>query len=198
MNGVVLVTQKLSPELPRLRRRAEFEVVREAIRAGNEREGFRVVAFSVLSNHLHYVIEAKSTVELSRGVQGLAIRIAKNLNRLWQRRGKVFLERFHARLAKGMHAVRRSLVYVLQNARKHGIRIPKGEPDPYSSGPWFRYWKLPFGVKRPAAPAGPSPVLEHTDLDLELAIGWGKGVSLDDLPADKRVPLERLRRDESP
>ena len=191
--GFVLVTQKLCPDLPRLRRRAEFDVVREAIRAGNERPGFRIVAFSVLSNHLHYVIEAQSTAELSRGAQGLAIRIAKNLNRLWQRKGRVFLERFHARLAQGMHAIRRSLVYVLQNARKHGLRIPRGEPDPYSSGPWFRHWRSRHGRGPLAEPQCPPPVLEHADLGLEMAILWGKGVGIDDVPADKRVPLEPLR-----
>jgi hypothetical protein len=116
MQGLVHVTQKLRPGLPALRQRAEIEVIRSALRAGNERAGFRVVAFSALSNHLNLAIEVRSTAELSRGVQGLAIRLAKTLNKLWQRRGTVFLERFHARLADGIGAIRRVLVYVLNNA----------------------------------------------------------------------------------
>jgi REP element-mobilizing transposase RayT len=77
MQGVVHVTQKLRPGLPGLRQRAEIEVVREALRAGNECPGFRVVAFSAMNNHLHLGIEVRSTAELSHGMQGLAIRLAK-------------------------------------------------------------------------------------------------------------------------
>ncbi|MGK0220744.1 MAG: hypothetical protein ACI9HE_004256, partial [Planctomycetota bacterium] len=31
-------------------------------------------------------------------------------------------------------AIRHAIIYVLQNARKHGIHIPKGEWDLFSSG----------------------------------------------------------------
>jgi REP element-mobilizing transposase RayT len=188
MQGVVHVTQKLRPGLPALRQCAEIEVIRAALRAGNERPGFRVVAFSALNNHLHLAVEVRSTAELSRGVQGLAIRLAKSLNNLWQRRGTVFLERFHARLAEGIGAIRRVLVYVLNNARKHGVRLPRGVPDPYSSGPWFPYWSARDGRPRPEPPAQPSPVAEIRDLGVVMAT-WGIGIGVDDTPADRRRPL---------
>jgi REP element-mobilizing transposase RayT len=188
MQGVVHVTQKLRPGLPSLRQRAEIEAVLDALRAGNERPGFRVVAFSAMRNHLHLGIEVRSTAELSRGVQGLAIRLAKALNKLWQRRGTVFLERFHARMAEGISAIRRVLVYVLNNARKHGVRLPRGVPDPYSSGPWFPYWRAQPGRPRPEPPAEPSPVAEIRDLGLVMAT-WGIGIGVDDRPADRRRPL---------
>jgi REP element-mobilizing transposase RayT len=102
LDGVVHVTQRLCPGLPGMRERGAFEAVRAAIEAGNERDGFRVVAFSVLSNHIHHVVEAESNEALSRGMQGLAIRIAKALNRAWGRTGRVFVERFHARCVRGV------------------------------------------------------------------------------------------------
>jgi hypothetical protein len=102
-------------------------------------------------------------------VQGLAIRLAKALNKLWQRRGTVFLERCHARLAEGISAIRRVLVYVLNNARKHGVRLPRGVPDPYSSGPWFPYWRAHPDRPGPEPPAEPSPVAEIRDLGLVMA-----------------------------
>jgi REP element-mobilizing transposase RayT len=191
MQGIVHVTQKLRPGLPGLRQRAEIEVVRAALRAGNECPGFRVVAFAAMNNHLHLGIEVRSTDELSRGMQGLAIRLAKALNKLWQRRGTVFLERFHARLAEGIGAIRRVLVYVLNNARKHGVRLPPGVPDPYSSGPWFPYWRAHPDRPRPEPPAQPSPVAEIRDLGLVMAT-WGLGIGVDDTPADRRraLPLD--------
>jgi REP element-mobilizing transposase RayT len=176
LSGVVHVTQKLCPGLPGMRDPDTFEVLREAIRAGNECDGFRVVAFSVMSNHLHFVVEGWTTRSVSRGMQGLAIRVARALNRHWGRSGTVFLERFHAGLVRGVGAVRRLLIYVLQNARKHGLRLPRGLPDPFSSAPWFDHWK-----ERPSLPREPSPVLPLHDSWL-VAAAWGRQLSLEHVP----------------
>lgn len=170
------VTQKLRRGLPSMRTRRAFGAVRAAIAAGNQRPGFRVVAFSVLSNHLHLVVEGGSTLAVSRGMQGLAIRIAKALNRAWKRSGGVFLERFHARVARGMKRVRRVLLYVLQNARKHGLRLPRGLPDPFSSAPWFDHWK-----ERLVLPREPSPVVPPHDSWLVAAV-LGRQLSLEHVP----------------
>jgi REP element-mobilizing transposase RayT len=176
LEGVVHVTQKLRRGLPSMRTRRAFGAVREAIAAGNQRPGFRVVAFSVLSNHLHLVVEGGSTLAVSRGMQGLAIRIAKALNRAWKRSGGVFLERFHARVARGMKRVRRVLLYVLQNARKHGLPLPAGVPDPCSSGPWFP-WR-----EHPPPPPEPAPVVAiHDQWLASVVMSWG--LSLHEVPA---------------
>ena len=98
----------------------------------------RLVHWSVLGNHLHSLIEASDRRALSRGMQGLAVRLAKALNCWWQRAGRVFADRYHSRALRSPSEVRRALFYVLQNARKHGIE-PDGA-DPYSSGPWFDGW----------------------------------------------------------
>ena len=127
---------------------------------------FRVVAFSLLSNHFHYIVEARDKVRLARGMQGLAIRVARALNKHWGRHGKVFRERFFARALRKLQAMRRGFIYVLQNARRHGIRLLPGAPDPFSSGPWFRFWR-----GRVERRDDPSPVLEPRDPTLELALG---------------------------
>jgi REP-associated tyrosine transposase len=66
------------------------------------------------------------------------VRIARALNALWRRRGSVFADRFHERALRTPREVRAALVYVLQNARRHGIRVLG--VDPYSSGAWFEGW----------------------------------------------------------
>jgi len=173
--GISHVTQKLCAGLPGLRNAAAFEAIESALRAGKEREGFRLLHFTVLSNHLHLIVEATDTASLSRGMQGLAIRVAKALNRLWGRRGRVFLERFFAQALRRAGSMRRALVYVLQNARRHGVRLPRGRPDPYSSAPWFRPWR-----GRVVEPSRPAPVVSTHNPTFE-QVGWH--VSLDDLPA---------------
>ncbi len=134
----VQTTTRLRAGLPSLRRAREFVVLRRAIEAASARPEFRVVHHSIQSNHLHLIVEAKNRAALSMGLRALLVRIARALNRLWARCGSIFADRFHERALRTPTEVRNSLVYVLQNARKHGI-LAQG-PDPYSSGPWFDGW----------------------------------------------------------
>jgi hypothetical protein len=49
-------------------------VVASCIGEGCQRDDFRVVHFSVQSNHLHLIAEARDAIALARGIQGLSIR----------------------------------------------------------------------------------------------------------------------------
>jgi hypothetical protein len=146
----VHVTMRLRPGLPSLRRWREYEVLLGAFRAGCERFGFRLVHYAVLANHLHLLTEGENRRGHWRGVQGLAIRIAKRMNKLWGRKGKVFLERYHGRDLKTPREVRGVLEYLMHNARRHGYRLAAEGPDPYSSGKWFDGWS----TRSAAAPRG--------------------------------------------
>ena len=73
------VTLRLRVGLESLRRRQTHAVVREALCKGKEHGEFRLHHFSVQSNHVHLIVEARDRVSLARGVQALAIRIAKGL-----------------------------------------------------------------------------------------------------------------------
>ena len=158
----VHVTVRLRTGLPNLRSDANRVATTRAIRAGRERLGFRLTQYSLQSNHIHLIAEAEDRRALSRGMQGLLVRVSKSLNRLWRRRGSVFADRFHARLLSTPREVRSALVYVLHNARRHGLRILG--IDPCSSGPWFDGWKS----RIPATFASPT-ALARTWLLLE---GW--------------------------
>jgi REP element-mobilizing transposase RayT len=150
------VTWKLLPGLASLRRPAEANAVMNALLAARECAGLRVVHFTIQRDHLHLLAEADDARALSRGLQGLAIRIAKALNRLWRRAGAVFADRFHARLLRSPREVRQALAYVLCNANKHGG--PRVQVDWASSGRWFDGWRhgplgLPEGPPSPVAAA---------------------------------------------
>jgi REP element-mobilizing transposase RayT len=141
----VLVTVKLAARLPRLRRLREYAVLRRAFAAGCDRFGFRLVHYAVLNDHLHMLAEAADRESLSRGMQGLLVRVAKALNKLWRRTGKVFGDRYHDRILTTPRAVRLALRYVLANGHKHerdGRMLRVGGPvDAYTSAPWFDGWK---------------------------------------------------------
>ncbi len=131
----VLVTTKLVKGLPSLRRERTLMLLRDTLAAGSDRFGFRLVEYSIQSSHLHFVVEAQDERALGRGMKGLLVRLAKALNRDWERRGRVIGDRYHALVLKTPRAVRNALVYAVQNARKHGAQILG--IDAYSSGPWF-------------------------------------------------------------
>ncbi len=134
----VHVTLRLVAGLPSMRERAAYRVLVRALGAASERFGQRVVHWSVLGNHLHLVVEVGDREPLSRGMQGLGVRMARALNRAWARVGRVFADRYHAHVLRFPREVRNALVYVLHNARKH--HIPVAGADPFSSGPWFDGW----------------------------------------------------------
>ncbi|MEM7201580.1 MAG: transposase [Planctomycetota bacterium] len=135
----VHVTARLADGLPSLRRQRVYGLLRTAFAAASN-ERFRLVHYSVQSNHLHLLVEARDRQALSRGLQGLFIRVARSVNRLWQRRGRVFADRYHDRVLRTPREVRNALSYVLHNARRHGSPIAWAM-DIFASGWWFDGWK---------------------------------------------------------
>jgi REP element-mobilizing transposase RayT len=167
----VHVTLSLRESVGNLRTKLRFRAIRRALERGKERFGFRVIQFSAQRDHLHIVAEAQHRVSLSRGLQGLGVRIAKAINRTLARRGQVLRDRYHARALKSPREVRASLVYVLNNARKHGQdrgAVPRDLSDyEFSSAPYFKGWSLdiPWQAQR-----GPPPVAEPQSW--LLTTGW--------------------------
>jgi REP-associated tyrosine transposase len=151
----VLVTLRLRAGLRSLRYDAEHEVVRGAL-ADSARETFHVVHYSVQSNHVHMLVEAKDEGALSRGMNSLGVRLVRRLKKLWRSvgevvAGSVLADRYHALILKTPRAVRNAVVYVLQNGRKHDAwRVAR--PDPYSSGAGFDGWELGRHPERHTAP----------------------------------------------
>lgn len=124
--------------LPSLRLSASRNALVSAIKASRERFGCRVVHFSIQSSHVHLLCEATDQVSLSRGLRGLVIRMARGFNRVHERRGPVWADRYHERILRSPRAVRAVLIYVLGNWRHHGgERYPLDCIDPCSSAPWF-------------------------------------------------------------
>ena len=115
----VHVTLRLRDGLPSLRAHLARARIFDAFADARGRFGLRLNEFSVQSNHVHLIVEADDGAALSRGMKGLAVRVARAL--------------------RTPREVRAALVYVLQNARHHGLRMLG--VDPCSSGPWFDGWR---------------------------------------------------------
>ena len=151
------VVMRARPDAPVLRRGQVFRAVRAALEEGAARGGFRLIHFSVQGNHLHLVVEAVDKVALSRGMQGLAVHIARAANRAVGRKGRVFADHYFARELKTPAEVRRAVRYVLDNRMLHGRLQPQTDACA-SSAPLVqpRTWLLTVGWRR--SRAGPLPV----------------------------------------
>jgi Arc/MetJ family transcription regulator len=71
------------------------------------------------NDHLHLVMDAANSRAMRSAVSGLAIRVAKAINGLCGRKGRVFDDRYHARVLRTPTEVRRVRHYVRDNFRKH-------------------------------------------------------------------------------
>jgi hypothetical protein len=135
-------------------------VVREvecSFRAACDRGDFRLVHYTLLSNHAHLVVEASDASALARGMKAIGSRLARAVNRVFGLRGPVLAEGFHLRVLRTPLEVRRALAYVLLNARRHSTTASRSSSiDPASSGRWFDGWRrrsseAPRFANRPVA-----------------------------------------------
>jgi hypothetical protein len=190
----VHVTLRARDALPSLRSARVFPVLRRSL-AASHKTAFRVVHFSVQSDHVHLVVEGDHAVALVRGLQGLAARCAKAVNRAVKRRGCVWSSRYHSHALRTPTEARRGFVYVLLNFRKH-LRAAPGI-DPRSSGAWFDGWSRALPVPRGTNPVAPPRTWLAT-------VGWrraGGAIAVDERPSGgkptSRPPLAWRQRSSS-
>jgi len=131
------VTVRMAPHVYNLRSRRSFSIIGRAIAIAANRFGVRIIEFSVQGNHMHLVVEAAAHEALSRAMQGFSIRVAKGLNAMMKRRGRVFADRYHAHILETPPEARWAVLYVRRNYQKHMSEI--GKPispdyvDPFAS-----------------------------------------------------------------
>jgi len=58
-------------------------------------------------------------VRLARGMQGLGVRLARALNRVMGRGGRVIGDRYHAHILRTPSEVKRARFYLMTNAHHH-------------------------------------------------------------------------------
>jgi putative transposase len=180
-------TVRIVDGAPNLARGYLMKVIRKVI-ADSHKRGFRIIEFNVLGNHLHLINEAADKEALARGMQGLEVRLAKRLNAVLKRKGKLFAHRYHTRSLRTRRETFNALRYVLLNRKHHAAekKFSKYWVDPYSSAPWFTGWAEPISkhawmvqdlMKEPAPTKPPSVWL--------LTTGWKQHGPLrfDDAPA---------------
>ena len=147
----VHVTLRVENDVSRLRTRDMYRSIRYATLAVAERDDFRICHLSIQHGHLHLIAEADGRTPLSNGIRAFEISAAKHINaaaskgRRQKRCGRVFADRYHARVLNSPKSVRNAIRYVVNNWRKHREdRRPFARGwlvDPFSSGIRFSGWR---------------------------------------------------------
>ena len=159
-----------------MRTRAFVAAFEESARALRARAEFRLIHYSIQSNHVHAIVEAESAAALRSGMTALATRLALLVRRVLRVRGRVLPERYHLRRLRTPREVRNALAYVLLNARKHlaersgraAAHRAACAAEPASSGRWFGGWM--DGASTAQGTSGPPPVAAARSWLLR--IGW--------------------------
>lgn len=173
------VTLRVRRGVPSLRMARLVREVEASFRRTCERGRFRLVQYSIQTNHVHMIVEAASAADLGRGMKSLGSRLARAVNRAFSRRGSVLADRYHARALRTPREVRNALAYVLLNVRRHAARLGRGlsrapRIDPASSGRWFEGWRSP-----PAHWAVSDPPAVATARTWLLRVGWRRAGLID-------------------
>jgi REP element-mobilizing transposase RayT len=179
----VHVSLRVDRAVGRLRCAAGFRAIRRAVAACIGRLDFRIVHSSIQSNHIHLLVEANHKRALGNGVRAFMISAAQRLNRARDRRGRVFVQRYHAVQLKTPMQARNALSYVLNNWRRH--REDFSAPalvDRFSTGVLFDGWA---GMAKPfTIPDGYEPLPVCGAKSWMLTVGWRKHplIGVDEVP----------------
>ena len=150
------VTLRVRGVVPCLRRRDFVQEFQRSLAKACERGTFRVVHYSIQKNHVHMIVEASGKRALASGMKSIGSRLARAVNRVFERSGPVVGGRYHLRLLRSPREVRNALAYVLLNVRKHWMQsrgtAPPVRIDEASSGRWFGGWKRK--ARMPSSPDG--------------------------------------------
>ena len=187
----VHATLRVTAAVGDLRTKTKVRVIRNVMRQMHaaaepgQRLPFQIIHFSVQTTHVHLIAEADDKSALARGLKAFEIRVAKRLNRIAERKGRVFSDRYHAHALRTPRETRRALAYVLLNGRHHASARARttSAVDPCSSGALFNGWSRPPEIGA-SIDEDPRPPTRSARTWL-LTTGWrasGELISPDEVP----------------
>ena len=140
--GAVHVTMRFVDDIANLRTSRCMRALWFAFAKGKERDGFRLCHYAVQRNHIHLICEVDDRQALMRGMKGLSVRVARQLNKALRRSGRVIADRYHVRVLESLRQLRAAIAYVINNRRRHlyehgGWTVRRDFVDPFSSGWYF-------------------------------------------------------------
>ncbi len=177
------VTLGVLDEVGKLRRRAIYNAVGRAVIAVLPRADFRIVHLGLEADNVHAICEADNDGALATGIKAFQSSAAQHINqvlsaeRVEQRRGQVFRDRYQARRLTSPTQARDALAFVLDSGRHHRqdtSQAPRRwRVDYFSSAPSFADWLELAGSPVPdRVPSTYEPLMVARPQTWLLAVGW--------------------------
>ncbi len=116
-NHPLHITFKIKTGLPNLRQKRFYQAFKKSVLKA-QKKGLNLLHFSILSNHVHMIVEIADNETLHSALKSLNTAFAKRVNFLIGRVGAVLRERFHMHILKTPTEYIKVLRYVLMNAKK--------------------------------------------------------------------------------
>ena len=115
---------------PNLQKPKILNKMKEACKRTQDFE-MNVLQFSILCDHIHMIVEAKSNDAVTRGIKSLTNKLAKKF-------GTKFKGRYHMRIITSPRQMKNTYKYVMLNYAKHAD-LP-AHIDGFSTGDTFTHW----------------------------------------------------------
>lgn len=109
------VTLKVNRDVHHLRSAKLVNELELSWRQACDRDRFRLVQYSIQSDHVHMIVEAGNAGDLACGLKSITARFARAVNRVFHRTGRVLADRCHVHVLKTPREVRNAIAYVLLN-----------------------------------------------------------------------------------
>ena len=138
------VTMRMTHGVWNLRSWRSFYKLEKALEKAKDRLGMRIIHYSIQGNHMHLIVECIDRTALHRAMKGFSVRVARKMNDLMHRKGRVIGDRYHSRVLRSERAAKVAIRYVKDNHLKHKTSVPwswKADSDPFSS--WSKLIVLP-------------------------------------------------------
>lgn len=96
-----------------VRNKLALRILKRSIQNARK-QGLNILHSSLMTNHVHLIVEADSNEILTRGMRSLTITMSKLLQK-----GRIQIERYHLHVLKTFREVKHAVQYVLFNQQKH-------------------------------------------------------------------------------
>ena len=116
----------------------EKEEIRKLILENQEKFNINIIAYCIMSNHLHILIKFKEQRDLSNYMHKINTSYAIYYNKRHNRQGYVYKDRFHTQIIKNINHLRNAVIYIHNNPVKAQI-CSKAKDYKFSS--YVSYWK---------------------------------------------------------
>lgn len=95
-----------------IRHKRGLQILKRAIMNARAK-GLKIVHFSMQTNHIHLILEARDNATLTRGMRSLTVTFAKGMGK-----GRIQVARYHLHVLKHLREARNAVHYFLFNEQK--------------------------------------------------------------------------------